>query len=145
MKKLIVFLIFTCSIVSAQTTWLELKSGKYGGKSTADTVSIPIMGVNSIDSLIFYGSFADSAKVVIDYRVRNGTLAIGSWTTIDSLTGTTNNGSTAPYGNLITSSKRMGARSTFLAPQIEFRIRFPVAGNTTISKSYSFGIIISRR
>jgi hypothetical protein len=144
MKKIMILaLMLLATALFAQRSYV--KSGTY---TAGDTISITSTGNVSgsyshvgYDSIKYWLAASDSVSVFVDRISKDptlGTTAMGSWTVIDSLVGTTNNGTGTGYGNLILSTLWKAATGT-TGWNYGYRIRVRATGNPATSGTYKFG------
>jgi hypothetical protein len=143
-KFVLMFALMLMSVIAfAQRSYV--KSGTY---VASDTVTITSAGNVSgsyshvaYDSIKYWIAASDSVALYVDRISMDpslGTTAKGSWTCIDSLIGTTNNGTTTGYGNLVLSANWHTA-SRVTAWNYGYRLRFYAAGNAALGGTYKFG------
>ncbi|MFA5014282.1 MAG: hypothetical protein WC549_01895 [Actinomycetota bacterium] len=152
MKRLFALFIMLFALVSlsfAQRAFVQ-----YGTYEASDTVSVQsfsapystIFSHVGYDSIKFWISASDSVNLFIDRANIEPTgygtkLATGSWTTLDSLTGTTNNGTGYGTGNLVSSTVWKGLD----AWNYSYRLRFRSTGNGATGGSYRIGWLLKKR
>jgi len=144
MKKVMIFILMLL-VVSAFSQRSYVKTGTY---TAGDTINITSTGNVSgsyshvaFDSIKFWIVASDSINTFIDRITKdpsNGTTAMGSWAVVDSLTGTTNNGTGTGYGNLVLSTSWL-ATTGVTAWNYGYRLRIRAAGNPAVSGTYKFG------
>jgi hypothetical protein len=149
MKKVIVFILMLFA-VSAFAQRSYVKSGTY---LAMDTVVITSTGNVSgsyshvgYDSIKYWVAASDSVAVYVDRITMDPSLnntAKGSWALIDSLKGTTNNGTTTGFGNLVLSSYWLPATGV-TGWNYGYRLRFLVAGNATLGGTYRWGWLLKK-
>jgi hypothetical protein len=123
---MLLFMFFTGNL-SAQNSNVTLLTSHFHAGDTLYTPNFSY--VYSWDSIKTWIASSDSVKVYVDYMkagsTSSTTSAYGSWTTIDSLIGAVDGGTTAPYGNLVMSTASF--RSTPFS--IKYRLRFISTAN----------------
>ena len=143
MKRLfaLFFVMFLAVSMSySQRTWV--KSGTYEASDTVDVTQNYNTTFSHIgyDSIKFWISATDSVSVFIDrVPVEPTTIATkyayGSWAVVDSLSGTTNNGTGYGTGNLVVSTVWKGLDVW----NYRYRLRFRSTLNGATGGSYRFG------
>lgn len=146
--KRFIFLIFAMFVVSAMTAFSQRSYVMYGTYEASDTTTvINNKGRGAIlfshvgyDSIGFWISASDSVSVYVDRMPSEATpegipYAKGSWATVDSLVGTTNNGTVSGYGNLINST----AFKSCTPWNYYYRLRFKSSGNAAAGGNFRFG------
>lgn len=120
----------------------------YGTYEASDTITVTnnvaknatLFAHVGFDSIGFWISASDSVFVYIDRMSSEPTgqgtpYAKGSWTAIDSLSGTTDGGSGSGYGNLVYST----ALKSCTPWNYYYRLRFKSTGNGATGGSFRFG------
>jgi len=144
MKKIMIFILMLMAVMAfAQRTYV--KSGTY---LDMDTVTITSVGNVSgsyshvgYDSIKYWIAASDSVAVYVDRISMDPSLANtakGSWALVDSLKGTTNNGTTTGFGNLVLSANWLTTTGV-TGWNYGYRLRFLLAGNAALGGTYKFG------
>lgn len=151
MKRLI--FLFAMFVALSATALSQRAYVMYGTYEASDTTTVTnnvarnatLFSHVGFDSIGFWISASDSVSVYVDRMTSEPTgqgdpYAKGSWATVDSLSGTTNNGTGSGYGNLVYST----ALKSCTPWNYYYRLRFKSTGNGASGGSFRFGWLLKK-
>lgn len=138
MKKIIFAIMFMLPVFAlSQNSMVTLLSSHWHPSDTLYTSTY--YGCSAWDSCKIWIATSDSVKVYVDKcnaNLASGAIAYSSWVLVDSLVGTTDGGTSAPYGNMVTMVTNY-ATSPF---PVKYRLRFAaVADGGGFYGTFKFG------